>query len=59
MIKNYNITLEKEIKDVAMSNLGIGQKLSPLINEFLKLWILNPKLLDQERDRQQKPQEAF
>lgn len=41
--KNYSITLEKEVVDESITNLEVGQKLSPVINDLLIKWNLEKK----------------
>jgi len=38
--RNYSITLEEEVVKKAKEKLKIGQKLSPIIEELLRRWIL-------------------
>lgn len=42
-IKGYSVTLDEEVVVEAKRYLQVGQKLSPVINELLKLWLLKRK----------------
>lgn len=37
-IKNWNVTLDEDVVKEARKNLGVGQKLSPVLNDLLKQW---------------------
>lgn len=50
-LKRYNVTLSEGLVDKALEK-NIGIKLSPILNELLRLWFNNPKLIYEEEDRQ-------
>lgn len=37
-IKNYTVSLDETVVDQAKAKLKIGQKLSPVLNNLLKIW---------------------
>ena len=50
VIKSYSVTLEEGVVDDAKEQLQIGQKLSPVINELLRKWVMEQALKEVEEE---------
>jgi len=50
-LKSFSVYLDENmVKEAKKKNLG--QKLSPILNELLRLWVNNPNLDREENNRQ-------